>query len=409
MTAWTGRLSCSRCNTVVGRLAAFAGCPSCTAESVPMNVHPVYDLSADLSVDGDAPGLFRHRRLLPLDEGDVPVSLGEGDTPLLPMTRIGPSLGLDALFLKDETRGPTWSYKDRLAAVAVTRARADGSDTVVVGTTGNHGAASAAYATAAGLRCVAITMVSVPETMKVLMQVLGAEVVAVHQPAERWSLMRQAVADRGWVPLSGLADPPVGSNPFGVDGYKTIAYEIVEDLGEAPQAVLVPIAYGDGLMGIHRGFTDLLALGRIDRLPRMIAVEPLGPYSASLVDGADAPVSVDGRPSVAFSIAGTVATRQGLDAIRESSGRAIVVGDDSEILAAQRRIASEEGLYQEASAAVILPALERMLVDGDLDPGAPVVAIGTSSGLKDVGATAGYLPDVPVIGDDLGELDAALR
>ena len=373
-----------------------------------MNVHPVYDLTGDVAEDPDAPGLFRYRRLLPLRDDDVPVSLGEGSTPLLPMTRIGGTLGLKALTLKDETRGPTWSYKDRLAAVAITRAKAAGADTVVVGTTGNHGAATAAYATAAGLRCVAITLVSVPETMKVLMQVLGAEVVAVHEPSERWALMRAAVADRGWVPLSGLADPPVGSNPFGVDGYKTISYEIVADLGREPQAVLVPIAYGDGLMGIHRGFQDLLALGRIDRLPRLIAVEPLGPYSASLEAGGEIPSRVDGRPSVAFSIAGTVATRQGVDAMRQSGGRAVVVGDDAEILAAQRRFGSEEGIYLEASAAIVLPALERLVADGDLDLDAPVVAVGTSSGLKDVGATAGYLPEVAVIGASLAELDGAL-
>jgi threonine synthase len=373
-----------------------------------MNVHPTYDLSGDVSIDAHAPGLFRYRRLLPLSEDDQPVSLGEGNTPVLPMRRLGYALGLDALFLKDETRGPTWSYKDRLAAVAVTRARADGADTVVVGTTGNHGAASAAYAAAAGRRCVAITLASVPQTMKVLMQVLGADVVAVERPAERWALMRELVAQRGWVPLSGLADPPVGSNPFGVDGYKTIAYELVDQLGSAPQAVLVPIAYGDGLAGIHRGFRDLLALGRIDALPRMIAVEPLGPYAASLAAGGEIPVAVDPRSSVAFSIAGSVATRQGLDAMLRSGGRSVVVEGDDTIMAAQRRIASEEGIYLEASAAVALPALERMVAEGDLDPVRPVVAIGTSSGLKDVGATAAHLPEVPVIGPDIAELDAAI-
>jgi threonine synthase len=373
-----------------------------------MNVHPTYDLGSDVSKDPDAPGLFRYRRLLPLRSGDDPVSLGEGDTPLLPLQRLGEALGLDAVLLKDETRGPTWSYKDRLAAVAVTRARADGADTVVVGTTGNHGAASAAYAAAARLRCVAITLSSVPETMKVLMQVLGADVVAVDHPAHRWTLMRELVTERGWIPLSGLADPPVGSNPFGVEGYKTIAYELVDELGLAPQAVLVPIAYGDGLAGIHRGFQDLLTLGRIDALPRMIAFEPLGPYTASRAAGGEIPVSVDPRSSVAFSIAGSVATRQGLDAIRHSGGRAVIVGDDDEIMAAQRRIASEEGLYLEAAAAVVLPALEKLVAAEELDPARPVVVIGTSSGLKDVGATASRLPVVPVIGPYVAELDAAL-
>lgn len=376
---------------------------------MPANVHPVYDLGRPVGQDAGAPGIFRHRRLLPLSEGTPPVSLGEGDTPLVHLGRIGAQLGLDRLYLKDETRNPTWSYKDRLAAVAVTAAVADGADTVVVGTTGNHGAAAAAYAAAAGIRCVAITLASVPPTMKVLMQVYGAAVAAVETPADRWTLMRRAVDERGWVPLSGLTDPPVGSNPLGIDGYKTIAYEVVEELGASPDAVVVPVAYGDGLAGIHRGFADLQALGAVESVPRMIAVEPLGPYAAGLASGGDAPVRVEGRPSVAFSIASPLATYQGLAALRASGGRAVVVGDDARILDAQRLLASHEGLYLEASAAIALPALEVLRGAGGIGPAETVVIVGTSSGLKDVDATAAVLPEVPVIPPQLDALDRAIR
>lgn len=407
MSAFTGELACARCGGVSQE--AFSGCPSCRAEGVPANVHPVYDPGRGTERDPGAPGLFRYRRMLPIPDGAPAVSLGEGNTALVPMERLGAELGLSRLFLKDETRNPTWSYKDRLAAVAVTAAAAAGADTIVVGTTGNHGAAAAAYAAAAGLRCVALTLVSVPETMKVLMQVFGADVVAVPNSADRWTLMRLLVAERGWVPLSGLADPPVGSNPFGIDGYKTIAYELVEDLGGAPDVVLVPVAYGDGLIGIHRGFVDLLHGGSIEALPRMVAVEPFGPYAASLAVDGDVPVRVDGGSSVAFSIASPLATYQGVRALRESGGTAVVVGDDAEILAAQRRLASQEGLYLEASAAIALPGLARLRAGGELGPDETVVIVGTSSGLKDVGATAASLPDVPVIPPEIGALDSAIR
>jgi threonine synthase len=372
-------------------------------------VHPVYDMAGDPSVDPAAPGLFRYRRLLPLGGETEPVSLGEGGTPLLPWERIGGSAGVPQLLCKDETRNPTWSYKDRLAAVAVSAARAEGAAAIVVGTTGNHGAAAAAYAAAAGMRCVALTLASVPQTMKVLMQVYGADVVAVPRPEDRWALMRRLVAERGWVPLSGLADPPVGSNPLGIDGYKTISYEVVEALRGAPDAVLVPVAYGDGLAGIHRGFGDLVALGRIPCVPRLYAVEPLGPYSASLEAGGDLPARVAGRPSVAFSIAGTVATNQGLRALRDSGGRPVVVADDDEILAAQADIADQEGCYLEASAAVVLPALRRLVASGEITGGDTVVAIGTSGGLKDVAATAARLVEVPVISPDTAALDEVLN
>ncbi len=407
MTAFTGELACARCGAAPEE--AFAGCPACRSEGVPANVHPIYDPSRGTDLDPAAPGLFRYRRMLPIPDGAVPVSLGEGNTPLVAMGRLGEEFGLDRLFLKDETRNPTWSYKDRLAAVAVTAAVAAGADTIVVGTTGNHGAAAAAYAAAAGLRCVAVTLASVPETMKVLMQVLGADVVAVPEPADRWTLMRRAVAERGWVPLSGLADPPVGSNPYGIDGYKTVAYELVEELGRAPDVVLVPVAYGDGLIGIHRGFVDLFEGGSIDGLPRMVAVEPFGPYAASLADGGDIPVGVEGGTSVAFSIASPLATYQGVRALRESGGTAVVVSDDAEILKAQRRLAGSEGFYLEASAAIALPALQQMCDAGGLGRDETVVILGTSSGLKDVGTTAASLPEVPVIPPTLDALDSAIR
>jgi threonine synthase len=374
-----------------------------------VNVHPSYRLDGDTSPDPTAPGIFRYRRLLPLPPAIRPVSLGEGNTPLLHLQRIGAALGLDRLFAKDETRNPTWSYKDRLAAVAVSAAVAKDADTIVVGTTGNHGAAAAAYAAAAGIRCVALTLASVPLTMKVLMQVYGADVAAVESPADRWTLMRAAVAERGWVPLSGLADPPVGSNPYGVDGYKTIAYELVEQLGRAPDVVLVPVAYGDGLIGIYRGFRDLEIMGTIDRVPQMIGVEPFGPYAATLESGGDLPLRVAGGSSVAFSIASPVATYQGVAAIRESGGRAVIVDDDGEIMAAQRRIASGEGLYLEPSAAIVVPALERLVAEGDIASDDTVVVVGTSSGLKDVGETAAGLPDVPVIAPEMAALDRAIR
>jgi threonine synthase len=315
---------------------------------------------------------------------------------------------MPSLYLKDEARNPTWSYKDRLAAVAVTKAVEAGAETVVVATTGNHGAAAAAYAAAAGLRCVALTLASVPLTMKVLMQVYGARLVALRSGPERWALMGAAVAERSWVPLSGYLDPPVGSNPFGIDGYKTIAYELVEELDAAPDVVVVPTAYGDGLVGIYRGFLDLRSAGTIAQPPRMVAAEPLGPYAATLATGGEEPVAVDLRPSVAFSTATPVATFQGIHALRSSDGAAVAVPDDELILGAQRRFAELEGVFLEAAAALTLPVVERLLESGWIHPGERVVLIGTSSGLKDVEATASTLTEVPIIDPFLDALDAAL-
>lgn len=409
MSTYTGTLACPRCGTErPDARDPYLVCAPCRDDGYHVNPFPRYDLTgASARPDPGRPGIFAWQHLLPLPADARPVSLREGGTPLLPLTRTAARLGLAELYVKDESRNPTWSYKDRLIAVAVTRAVADGADTVVVSSTGNHGAATAAYAAAAGLRCVALTVESVPLTMKVLMQSYGADVVALRNPPDRWTLMRQGVEQRGWVPVSGFLNPPAGSNPFGVDGYKTIAYEIATELGRAPDVVIAPTAYGDGLTGVLRGFEDLVTLGVVERVPRMVAAEPLGPYTAALADGFRPGATVPVRPSVAFSIATPVATFQGYTALVRSGGTAAAATDE-EILAEQLRLAREEGLYLEASAVAPLAALAKLRAAGTVAPDESVVLLGTSTGLKDIGATAAHLPPVPVVEPTLAALDEAI-
>jgi threonine synthase len=336
--------------------------------------------------------------------------LDEGGTPLLRLSRVGSEVGLPELYLKDESRNPTWSYKDRLAAVGVTKAREVGAEVVVVSSTGNHGAATAAYAAAAGLRCVVLTLESVPLTMKVLMQSYGAHVVALRSGPDRWLLMREAIRAHGWVPLSGFVNPPAGSNPFGLDGYKTMAYEIVESLGRAPDVVVTPVAYGDGIAGLHRGFADLLALGRITAVPRLVAAEVFGPYQKSLSEGHHGGgMVVPAGASVAFSIATPVSSFQGWQAVTESGGTAVAVSGDDEILSAQLTLARREGVYLEASAVVPLAALRTLTERGVVSEHDTVVCVATSTGLKDIGATASLLPPVEVIEPDLAALERTMK
>jgi threonine synthase len=410
VNAYTGRLVCVRCGTESDDLAPWAGCPACAAAGWSANLLPRYDLGdrSDLTEDPGEPGIFRWRDLLPVPDDAAPVSLAEGNTPLLAAPALADELGVGELLFKDETRNPTWSYKDRLAAVAITVARARGAHTVALATSGNHGAATAAYAAAAGLRCVVLTMASVPRSMKTLMQSYGATVVAFRTAPERWKVLSEAVAQWGWTPLSGFRNPPLGSNPFGVDGYKTIAYEIIRDLPEPPTAVVVPAAYGDGLAGIQRGFADLLALGVIDRLPRMIAVDPFGAYRAALAEQPAAPVAVAAPGTVAFSIGTPIATFQGLRALQHSAGTAAAVPDDADILAAQQHLASTIGLYAEPTSAICLPGLRALADQGQVGSSDRVVCVATSSGLKDVDATAARLPAVPVIDSELSALKAVL-
>src|SRR6185436_6508096 len=323
-------LECLRCHAVYDDQRLFTGCPRCAAGSINVNLTvraPAAAARGPLTPEWfpAAPrSLWRFRRLLPLPDAE-PVSLGEGATPLIPLERLGRRLGLPQLFAKDESQNPTWSYKDRLCSLAVTHAVATGARVITISSTGNHGASTAAYAARAGLPCVIFTLASVPETMKTLMQAYGAAVVACPTSESRWDLMRQGIERFGWYPTSGFIAPPVGSNPWGVEGYKTIAYEIAEDLGwAAPDVVVVPSAYSDGLYGIWKGWTELQALGLVKHAPRMIAAEPFGPLAHALERELAAPEMVAApAPSVAFSIASRYGTWQGLAALRESGGAGV--------------------------------------------------------------------------------------
>src|SRR6185369_6441392 len=218
-------LQCLRCRARFDEPRMFAGCPRCRAQGVAVNLTVEYDLAplAGVTPATFAPGaggMWRFRDLLPLRSAR-PVTLGEGGTPLVHLERLGRRLGLPRLYAKEESQNPTWSYKDRLCATAVTHAVEIGARVITISSTGNHGASTAAYAARAGVPCVIFTVASVPDTMKTLMQAYGAAVVECPTSEARWDLMRQGVERLGWYPTSGFIAPPVGSNPWGVEGYKT--------------------------------------------------------------------------------------------------------------------------------------------------------------------------------------------
>jgi threonine synthase len=407
-------LECLRCRARYAEPRMFAGCPRCRQDGVAVNLTVAYDLAplAGITPAAFPPaprGLWRFRGLLPV-RPPRPVTLDEGGTPLVHLERLGARLGLSRLYAKDESRNPTWSYKDRLCALAVNHALAIGARVITISSTGNHGASTAAYAARAGLPCVIFTLASVPDTMKTLMQAYGAAVVACPTAEARWQLMRQGVERLGWYPTSGFVVPPVGSSPWGVEGYKTIAYEIAEDLGwTAPDVVVVPSAYSDGLSGVWKGWSELGQLGLVKTLPRMVAAEPFGPLAHALERRLDAPEVVEApQPSVAFSIASRYGTWQGLAALRESGGEGVRITDEG-IFEAQRALGREEGLFVEPSSAAALTAVMQLAARRALPPDAAVVVVLTSSGLKDPGASRAWLPAVPAADGDFERLLAALR
>lgn len=391
----------------------FEGCPDCAREGRPANLSTEYGPVAH--APGELRALFRSRpktmwrylEFLPASSQDEVVSLLEGGTPLIRLPYLEKECGVRRFFVKDESRNPTGSYKDRLASSALTHARRWGAKVVCVSSTGNHGASTAAYASVAGLECVVLTLESVPLTMKVLMQVYGGKLLACKSSRDRWKLVAWAVRERGWYPTGNFIDPPIGSNPFGVDGYKSIAFEICEDLGwDVPDVVIQPTAYADGLYGIWKGFVDLRRAGLIGTLPRMYAAEALGVLERALASGGTLE-EIPFSPSQAFSITTPLGTYQGLKALMDSGGGAVTVSDQ-EMLAVQKSL-GRKGLFAEMSSCASVAAAIALARKGVLSNSDTVVAILTATGQRDPWVTGSVMPAVPVIGPEVGEMLRCLK
>jgi len=328
--------------------------------------------------------MWRYAGRLPCPTS-LAVSLGEGLTPLVPAARIGAMVGVNGLLIKDEGRNPTWSYKDRFTSVAVSMAKAQGARVVATASSGNAGASLAAYAARAGLKCVVATFAGTAGPMLSQIRKYGANVLPMTAKTDRWALLEEGASRHGWFVTSPYRAPVVGSHPLGIEGYKTIAYEMVEQCGgSAPDWCVLPVCYGDGLAGIWAGFEELLAAKIIDRTPRMVAAEVHGSLLDALTHNLDHPaVQAMKFDTMAISIGAPQSTFQALNALRKSEGCAVQVTNDG-LIAMQERLARSEGIFAELAAVTPLLAIEKLCGDGTIAPTDRVVALITASGLKDL-------------------------
>jgi threonine synthase len=408
-------LRCPRCHSgyPVGEL--FLGCPTCAAEGKPSNLqleYPIEELrkAAISAADPtDTYGMWRYRSWLPVADENI-VTIGEGGTPLLAAPRLGMKLGLSHLYLKDESRNPTGSFKDRLAAGAVSAARQLGKRAVVGSSSGNAGAAVAALAARAGMPCVMFTTQQFPLAMKTQMAVYGTYLLAAPTVHDRWKLVEQGVERFGWFPVTVFSYPYFGSNFYGIEGYKTIGYELLDQLPTVPDHVVFPVGAGDAFAGAFKGMNEYLAAGVVDRVPIMHAAEVNGPLEHALDNDLDYVVDMPApaEPSVAISVASTLSTYQALDVLLRSGGSARSA-DNAGMLQAQRDLAVLEGIYVETSSALSIAVLPAMIEAGAIDPGSTVVAVLTSHGLKDPETTSSHLPPIPACAADLESAVAVLR
>jgi threonine synthase len=403
-------LACVRCSARYPIDHYAQDCPACRAKGAPANLTVVYDAVPGIGTDRDAirrdrGSMWRWSDFLHASAAEA-VTLGEGNTPLLP----APSLGLGDVWIKDESRNPTWSFKDRLGSGALTMARKFGAKVIASSSSGNAGAAAAAYAARAGIPCVVFTFMGSAGPLVTQMRTYGTMLVKVADKADRWRLQTLGVREFGWYPTSPFFGPVVGSNPYGMEAYKTIAYEIAEAFDwQPPDWCVLPVCYGDALFGVWKGFEELKALGWIDRTPRLVAAEVSGSLAAAM-EGGDAmpPESPRNAPSIATSIGALQGTVQALDVLRKTKGTAVTIPDD-DLRRWVLMLAAKEGLWPEASSAAPFAAIERLRAQGTIKPAERCVALLTAAGLKDPGPIEQALPEPPLVQGGLKELMAALK
>ncbi len=368
-------LECLVCKEQFDVGPMFHGCPACRRRGCKAALEVRYNYRSIANWgDATAPGMWRWRSILPRVRPESAVSLGEGNTPLL---KLAGWRGSASFYIKNETANPTWSYKDRANCVSVSMAREFGFQNVVTISTGNHGNAAAAYSSAAGCRCVVFCHPDAPELQLALMSHYGA---TVFRGGQAGVMVRELIARGEWFPSAILCPRDGFANPFGVEGFKTIAFEIVEQLGRVPDAVFVPVGSGDGIYGIWKGFQELRRVGRTDRLPRLYACQSTGanPYVRAFRAGKHRLEPVEPAHTVALSIEEKIGGEQSLQAIYESRGTAMEVTDE-DILEMTARL-GRRGLALEAASATAVACADKIAETAS--EGETWVGIGTGAIVK---------------------------
>lgn len=305
----------------------------------------------------------------------APITLYEGNTPLLPAPRLAQALGFSgSLFLKYEGLNPTGSFKDRGMTTALTQAVAEGAQAVICASTGNTAASAAAYAARAGLRAVVLVPAGKIALGKLAAAMAyGATVLTVEGNFdEALRLVRQAVEVYPIALVNSL-------NPHRLEGQQTAAFEICDQLGRAPDWLCIPVGNAGNITAYWKGFRAYHQAGRISELPRLLGVQAEGAAPLVLGHPVDHPETI----ATAIRIGRPARGPEALQAVQESGGRFLAVSD-AEILEAWRMLAALEGLFAEPASAASVAGLRRALAQGLISPSEGViVAVLTGHGLKD--------------------------
>jgi len=363
-------LRCIECRNVYHDDLIYT-CPKCNGL-----LEVLFDYSeVEFKLDGKDIWVWKYRDLLPVKID--PITLREGGTPLYNVKRIAEKAGVNRVYVKHEGLNPSGSFKDRGMTVGITKAVELKMRAVICASTGNTSASMAMYAARANIEAIVILparKVAVGKLAQALMH--QARVIAIRGNFDRaLEIVRDLSLKRKFYLLNSI-------NPFRLEGQKTIAYEIVDELGHSPDAIFVPVGNAGNISAIFKGFVELKELGFIDELPKMIGVQAQGanPIYKAYVEGKESiePLKNPETIATAIRIGNPVNAKKALRAVYESKGMVIQVSDD-EIVEAQKMLA-KEGIGVEPASAASVAGLLKDSLDFDLEE---VVCIATGNLLKD--------------------------
>ncbi len=410
-------LRCIDCDTEYRLEDSITVCSKCSSKGLGFGIlDPVYDyeeigkiLSTDV-LESRIPSLWKYRELMPISDKASLVTLGEGGTPLVRGTNLSRKLGMEELYIKNETLNPTFSFKDRVFSVIITRALENGADAVAAVSDGNAGCSAAAYSATAGIKCRIFTPSFAVVSKLIQMSMYDAEIYSVRGTLiDTGMLVIEACEKYGWYNITTAKL----LNPFQTEGHKTLAYEISEQLNwEPPDWAITPVASGDSLGAIWKGFKEFHTMGFIKKLPRMVGVQGEGaaPLAIAFEEGKEFfEVELPGPKTIADALCiGMVPGSWPSASLRESNGYAVAVSD-TEILDAQRLLASSEGIFVEPSSASTLAGLMKLLGQGVIASDETVVCIVTGSGLKVLDIAERHYRKPVSIGANLEDLEKVLQ
>ncbi len=383
MYSYLDHLECTSCRRILPHDQVIRTCPSCA--KVLFARYDLPKLKRDVDrrqFETRSGSMWKFSELLPVLDPYKVLSLGEGDTPLFWATRLGTKLGLANLYIKDEGLNPTGTFKARGLSAAISKANELGLTKFTIPSAGNAAGAVAAYAARGGLESHVFMPKDAPAANKIESEIMGSKLNLVDGLiSDAGRISREVAQEKGLFDLSTLQEP------YRAEGKKTMGLELAMQLGwRMPDSIIYPTGGGTGIIGMWKGFYELLELGWVEgKLPKFIAVQPEGcqPIVKAFNDGADVSEMWPNATTIAdgLRVPHPFSDYLILQAIRDTGGTALAV-TDQEMLDAMKDIATSEGIFVCPEGAATLVALKHLIEDDFFDPNETIMLLNTGSGYK---------------------------